>query len=136
MVTSKRISNFGLPGPGTPRAANPADITDWIGSGGRGVNPTQPGDLFNPSAVFGWVGGPTANHGINPVNTENDPDPNHQAAPAPFRDNGNDDTTVAFMQIAQFMQQNITGLVPGTNYLFSLQLQFAHEHPRIILWLS
>ncbi len=101
--------------------SNPPDITDWMGSGGRGINPTQPGELFNPPTVQGWIGGPTANHGINPVNTENDPNPDHQANPAPFRDNGNNDTTAAFMQITQFMQQNITGLVPGTNYMLSLE---------------
>jgi len=106
--------------PGYVGGDNPPEITDWIGTGGHGINPFQPGAGLNPPNVFGWTGGPTANHGINPVNVEDDPNPDHQAAPAPFRDNGDNDTTVAFLQITQFMQQDITGLVPGTNYVLSL----------------
>ena len=38
---------------------------------------------------------------------------------APFRDNGNNATQVAFLQGAAGMQQEITGLTPGTEYTLS-----------------
>ena len=123
MVTSKRISNFGLPGPGTPRASLRIRRTSRTGSARVDGVSTQRSPVTSsilPPCSDGSEAPRLITASIRSTRRTS-PDADRLAAPAPFRDNGNDDTTVAFMQIAQFMQQNITGLVPGRNYLFSLE---------------
>ncbi len=65
----------------------------------------------NPDAISGWRGG--GSHGINPIEAPHD-------VPAPFRDNGDNDTHVAFLQGESFIEQDITGLAVGTDYVLSL----------------
>jgi hypothetical protein len=90
---------------------NPSEITDWLHTGGVGINPVQPSPNENPSSISGYVG--TGNHGINPTT-----DPNN--APAPFNDNGDNDTTIAFMQGTATLEKTVTGLSVGQSYLLSL----------------
>jgi hypothetical protein len=94
-----------------PDRFNPSEITDWFHSGGVGINPVEPSPLQNPSSIFGYVG--TGGHGINPTT-----DPNN--VPAPFNDNGDNDTTIAFMQGTATLQKSVTGLTVGESYLLSL----------------
>lgn len=81
---------------------NPAEISEWIGKGGHGINPvTAP---TNPADIFAWPG--AGGRGINPV----------ENGDAPFRDNGDNDTKVALIQNTGSIWQTITGLTAGTKY--------------------
>jgi MYXO-CTERM domain-containing protein len=64
----------------------------------------------NPANITGWTGG--GGHGINPVAPGGDGD-------APFRDNGDNTTSVAFLQGTSFIEQTVTGLIVGEQYIFS-----------------
>jgi parallel beta-helix repeat protein len=63
-------------------------------------------DGSNPSAIPGWIG----ESGINPIVT----------GEAPFMDNGHNSTHAAFLQGWANLQQAIPGLVPGDQYVLSL----------------
>ena len=65
----------------------------------------------NPEDIFGWTG--EGGRGINPVNSDH-------ASPAPFRDNGNNDTHVAFLQGTSSISQTVGGFAVGTDYVLSL----------------
>ncbi|MCA9211861.1 MAG: PEP-CTERM sorting domain-containing protein [Planctomycetales bacterium] len=68
-------------------------------------------DGVNPANVSGWQG--TGGHGINPISSAHD-------TPAPFRDNGSNDTHVAFLQGASSIFQDVSGFTPGAEYILSL----------------
>ncbi len=81
---------------------NPAEISEWIGTGGHGINPvTAP---TNPADIFAWAG--AGGRGINPI----------EDGRAPFRDNGDNDTKVALIQGAGSIWQTVSGLTTGTKY--------------------
>ena len=70
------------------------------------TSPTTPG---NPPEITSWAG--SGNRGVNPYGG---------GAGAPFRDNGNNTTNVAFMQgNGSTIGQTITGFEPGENYRIS-----------------
>ena len=75
----------GYVGGGNP-GENPAQIPDWSGTGGHGINPVVPGG-------------------------EGD---------APFRDNGDNDTSVAFLQGDSSIEQQMSGFTIGQDYVLSL----------------
>ena len=81
---------------------NPPEIVDWLGTGGRGINPVFAPS--NPGEIVGWNGG--GQRGINPIANGD----------APFRDNGDNDTVVAFLQGTAEIRQDIIGLSVDTNY--------------------
>lgn len=82
---------------------NPPEIVDWIGTGGYGLNPVFAPS--NPSAIVGWPGG-FGGRGINPIANGD----------APFRNNGDNDSVVAFLQNQAEIRQDIVGLTPDVNY--------------------
>jgi len=86
-----------------------ADTDLWVTWPGY-VSPQSAG---NPANITGWTGTVGSGHGINPVV------PNG-AGDAPFRDNGNNLTSVAFLQGTAFIEQTITGLVVGQEYVMSM----------------
>jgi MYXO-CTERM domain-containing protein len=65
----------------------------------------------NPAEITGWTG--EGGRGINPV-VPGGPDD------APFRDNGNNTTSVAFLQGASAIEQTISGLTTGGEYVFGM----------------
>lgn len=65
----------------------------------------------NPENIPGWIG--SGGNGLNPVSSDHE-------SPAPFRDNGNNDSTVAFLQGESSIEQTVTGLVVGNEYTLSL----------------
>lgn len=75
-----------------------AAFVEWPGYLGGG----------NPPEIPGWAG--TGQRGINPVFPGGPND-------APFRDNGNNFTTVAFLQGPGTLQQTIIGFSPGSPYV-------------------
>ena len=68
----------------------------------------------NPASIPGWTG-PAGGIGINPISSE-EFNPNT----SPFRDNGGNDTHVAFLQGATFIEQEVSGFVVGNEYVLSL----------------
>jgi hypothetical protein len=68
----------------------------------------------NPPDVPFWSG-TGGGRGINPINN-----PNERRDLAPFRDNGDNDTSVAFMQGAATLEQEVTGFVVGKQYVLQL----------------
>ncbi|MDG2383169.1 MAG: PEP-CTERM sorting domain-containing protein [Pirellulaceae bacterium] len=81
---------------------NPDEIPEWVGTGGRGINP-----IFspqNPEMIADWNG--DGGLGINPI----------ENGEAPFQDNGENDTPVALMQGLARLGQEISGLQIGTEY--------------------
>jgi hypothetical protein len=75
----------------------------WPGYvGGGGVNPAN---------ISGWTG--DGGRGINPISSVHD-------SPAPFRDNGNNMTHIAFLQGAAFIEQEIGDFTVGGEYVLSL----------------
>jgi len=74
---------------------------------------TWPGYLGgdNPAAITGWTG--TGGLAINPVAPGGEGD-------APFRDNGANDTTVAVMQGASTLEQDLVGMIVGQEYVLSV----------------
>ena len=56
---------------------NPLEVPDWLGTGGRGINPVQPEEGGNPADIPLWFG--TGGRGINPVGEPDDDDP-HQGS--------------------------------------------------------
>ncbi|MCA9211858.1 MAG: PEP-CTERM sorting domain-containing protein [Planctomycetales bacterium] len=89
---------------------NPPEVPDWIGTGGRGINPVNAPQ--NPPEITAWIG--TGGRGINPITGEHDD-------MDPFRDNGTNDTQVAFLQGVASIEQEVTGLVVGTEYTISFE---------------
>ena len=82
---------------------NPAEIPEWFGTGGRGINPVSaPSD--NPADILGWSG--AGGRGINPIANGD----------SPFRDNGDNDTVAAFLQGIAEIRQEVSRLSVGTNY--------------------
>ena len=77
---------------------------------------TWPGyaaDGDNPAEISGWTG--AGGRGVNPItNAEEARDL------APFRNNGDNDSFVAFLQGDSSIQQDVTGLEVGTEYVLSL----------------
>ena len=65
----------------------------------------------NPTEIPEWTG--TGGRGLNPVVPGGDGD-------APFRDNGDNDTSVAFLQGDSSIQQQLTGFTVGQDYVLSL----------------
>ena len=65
----------------------------------------------NPADIPGWTG--DGGRGLNPIVSEHE-------NPAPFRDNGDNDTTVAFLQGTAHIEQVISGFTPGTEYTVGL----------------
>ena len=86
---------------------NPIEITDWFGTGGRGINPIDAAE--NPNQIAAWPG--EGGRGINPIANGD----------APFRDNGDNDTVAAFIQNTGLIQQDVSGLEVGANYLLSFE---------------
>lgn len=82
-------------------AFNPGEIAEWVGEGGRGIN------HGNPPSPNSW--GVTGGVGVNPIANGD----------APFRDNGDNDTHVAFLQGAAELTQSVTGLSIGQEYRLS-----------------
>jgi hypothetical protein len=77
--------------------------TVWPGyTGGGGVNPAN---------ITGWTG--DGGRGINPVVPGGPTD-------YPFRDNGDNTTSVAFLQGASYIEQAVTGFTPGSEYTLTL----------------
>ncbi|MCP4192426.1 MAG: hypothetical protein GY768_17570 [Planctomycetaceae bacterium] len=66
----------------------------------------------NPAQIDGWIG--TGGHGINPISSDHE-------SPAPFRDNGGNDTHVAFLQGASTLEQTVSGFVVGQDYTLTAQ---------------
>ncbi len=64
----------------------------------------------NPEQISGWTG--EGARGINPINADHD-------NPAPFRDNGNNDTHVAFLQGTSSISQTVSGFTVGTDYVLT-----------------
>ncbi len=62
----------------------------------------------NPDEIAGWTG--SGLYGINPIADGN----------APFRDNGNNKTHVAFLQGESSLEQTITNFEVGTNYTLGI----------------
>ena len=77
-------------------------FTVWPGYVGNG----------NPETISGWTG--EGGRGINPVNLDHD-------NPAPFRDNGNNDTHVAFLQGTSSISQTVGGFTVGSEYVLTLE---------------
>jgi hypothetical protein len=69
------------------------------------------GDLVNPANITGWTG--SGGHGINPVVPNGPTD-------APFRDNGDNTSSVAFLQGVSSIEQTVSGFVVGQPYVLSL----------------
>ena len=67
----------------------------------------------NPDDLSGWTG--EGGRGVNPIT--NDAEARDLA---PFRDNGDNETFVAFLQGNSSIQQDVTGLHVGTDYVLSL----------------
>ncbi len=65
----------------------------------------------NPANITGWTG--EGGRGINPVVPNGPTD-------APFRDNGNNTTSVAFLQGTAYIEQTVSGLTVGSKYLLGL----------------
>lgn len=83
--------------------ADPGLWTVWPGySGQNGVNPAN---------ITGWTG--EGGRGINPVVPGGPND-------APFRDNGNNTTHVAFLQGVSYIEQTIGGFSVGSDYTLGL----------------
>jgi hypothetical protein len=72
--------------PGYVGNGNPDDVSGWVGSGGRGVNPIA----------------------------------SAHASPAPFRDNGDNNTHVAFLQGNAYIEQTVSGFMVGGQYVLGL----------------
>ena len=68
----------------------------------------------NPASIPGWTG-PAGGIGINPISSE-EFNPNT----SPFRDNGDNDTHVAFLQGATFIEQAVSGFTIGKGYTLGL----------------
>ena len=83
---------------------NPDEIPEWYGAGGRGINPVG---NANAPEINSWLG--TGGRGINPLIT----------GESPFRDNGDNDTQVAFLQGDSSIHQSISGLTVGSDYTLS-----------------
>lgn len=73
--------------------------------------PGYAGDGANPAQITGWTG--IGGVGINPVVPGG-------AGDAPFRDNGDNSTSVAFIQGAASIEQDISGFTIGQDYILSL----------------
>lgn len=73
-------------------------FTVWPGYVGNG----------NPDNISGWTG--DGGRGVNPV----------AAGDAPFRDNGGNDTHVAFLQGTSYIEQTVGGFNVGSDYILSL----------------
>jgi hypothetical protein len=65
----------------------------------------------NPDNIAGWTG--MGGRGINPISAAHD-------NPAPFRDNGDNDTHVAFLQGVSSIEQEVTGFTIGGAYVLSI----------------
>ena len=92
---------------------NPAEVPEWLGSGGRGINPVaSPDSPSNPDEIIGWPG--SGNRGVNPISSDNE-------NPSPFRDNGDNESQAAFMQGVASIQQDVGGLVVGTEYTLTFE---------------
>ncbi len=65
----------------------------------------------NPVEITGWTG--SGGYGINPVVPAADSD-------APFRDNGDNTTSVAFLQGESYIEQDVSGFEVGQSYVLSL----------------
>ncbi len=85
--------------------ANPDEVPEWFGAGGRGINPINARQ--NPGEITAWPG--NGGRGINPIADER----------APFRDNGDNETHVAFLQGAASIEQAVDGLAVGQAYTLS-----------------
>jgi hypothetical protein len=108
------IAAVGLAVVGGPAAAQPVVVngdfeadtalwTVWPGYvGGGGVNPAD---------ITGWTG--DGGRGINPVVPAGPAD-------APFRDNGDNQTSIAFQQGASYIEQAVSGFTVGADYVLSL----------------
>ena len=83
---------------------------DFEGENNFGVWPGYVGN-GNPENIPGWTGG--GGHGLNPISADHE-------SPAPFRDNGSNGSTVAFLQGTSHIEQVVTGLVAGSEYTLSL----------------
>ena len=90
---------------------NPAEVPDWFGEGGRGINPVFAAS--NPPQIVSWPGG--GGRGINPISQDDD------RGIAPFRDNGDNDTQAAFMQGTANIQQTVSNLTVGGTYLLNFE---------------
>jgi hypothetical protein len=67
----------------------------------------------NPANVPMWTG--TGGRGINPITN-----PAQTRDRAPFRDNGNNTSSVAFLQGAATLEQVVSGFNVGSEYVLSL----------------
>lgn len=76
---------------------------------GFGVWPGYTGN-GNPDNISGWNG--DAGRGVNPISADHE-------SPAPFRDNGANDSHVAFVQGTAFIEQEISGFEVGGEYVLS-----------------
>ena len=85
---------------------NPDEVPEWIGNGGRGINFGGVSNA-NPESITDWSG----NGGINPI----------ADGRAPFRDNGDNESQVAFLQGVNFLTQTVTGLSVGSDYTLSFE---------------
>ena len=99
--------------PGYVGNENPPDVPEWFGAGGRGINPVNPGES-NPSQIPFWPSPLEGGRGINPISEDDD------RGIAPFRDNGDNDTSIAFLQGTMSIGQTIGGLTVGTDYVLSV----------------
>jgi hypothetical protein len=70
------------------------------------------GGGVNPENISGWTG--DGGRGINPVVPAGPTD-------APFRDNGNNSTSIAFLQGASHIEQAVSGFTIGADYILSLE---------------
>ena len=73
--------------------------------------PGYAGDGANPAQISGWTG--TGGVGINPVVPGG-------AGDAPFRDNGDNSTSIGFLQGTASIEQDISGFTIGQDYVLSL----------------
>ena len=81
---------------------DPDLFVTWPGYTANGANPAQ---------ITGWTG--MGGVGINPVVPGG-------AGDAPFRDNGDNSTSVGFIQGAASIEQDISGFTIGQDYVLSL----------------
>ena len=90
---------------------NPAEVPEWTGSGGIGINPIDvpPPPAENPSEIPQWPG--AGGRGVNPVQEGDNL--------LPFNAGLNDDA-YAFLQGTASIEQDVTGLTAGANYVFSI----------------
>ena len=73
--------------------------------------PGYVGDGANPAQISGWTG--AGGVGINPVVPAG-------AGDAPFRDNGDNVTSIGFLQGTASIEQDISGFTIGQDYVLSL----------------